>query len=112
MKYIKKYEKFGKFEYGDYIIYQKQKWRNEKSSLIIMSVHSTPGPIGSKWDYYVVNELYELVDGKLNILNETTWEPKQYDQDVLERNTVYHTKTLEDAKNMIFVIADENKYNL
>lgn len=111
MKHIKTFEhNNNRFEYGDYIIYQKINWKNEKYPLTIMSINGTPGPIGTKYDYYTINELYELIDGELMWIS--SFDPKQIEQNRLEENTVYHTKTLEDAKNMIFVINNSRKYNI
>jgi hypothetical protein len=43
MKHLKYFEhRNNKFEYGDYIIYQKIQWRNEKYPLTIMSINGTP----------------------------------------------------------------------
>lgn len=109
MKYIKLYEN-KRFKYGDYIIYKRQDWKNTKYPLIIMSINGTPGPTGSKYDYYTVNEVLELIDGEL-VWNKE-WNPKSIPQKQLEDNTVYHTNDLDDAKKIIFIISDENKYNL
>ncbi len=106
-----------KFKYGDYIIYKIEYWAgltktkfNMKYSLIIMSINGTPGTSNTKYDYYIVNELYKLVHGIL--IYQISWEPKEIFKDTLEKNTIYHTKSLEDAKKMILVIEDSEKYNL
>lgn len=110
MKYIKTFEHNNKFEYGDYIIYKRINWKNETLPLMIMSICGTPGPLGTKFTYYTVNVLYELIDDELKY--NTNWDPLKIEQDVLEQNALYHTRTLEDAKYMIFIINDGNKYNL
>lgn len=110
MKYIKLYE-HKKFKYGDYIIYKRPDWRDTSYPLIIMSINGTPGPPGSRYDYYIINELLELRDGELVWINQT-WDPKRIPQKQLEDYTVYHTTDFDDAKKMIFVIGDSNKYNL
>lgn len=107
---IKTFESFGnKLEYGDYIVIQIKDWKGI-GNLKIMSVHNTPGPIGSKWLDYKVNVIYELLDNELKYVYE--FEPKQYEKKFLEENCLYVTKDLQDAKNMIFIIKDTNKYNL
>lgn len=113
MKYIKTFENKPvynhKYERG-FIIYQRPSWRNEHHPLLIMQIYSVPGPVGTKYNYYGVHELYQLEDDKLIFLNK--FDPKQINKDQLEECTIYHTEDLEDAKDMIFILNNSKKYNL
>jgi len=117
-KNIKTFESFKKLfeafdnnlEIGDYIIYKPESWKGKVENLQILSIHNTPGPIGSKWKNYGVNIVYDLIDNKLEFFN--NYDPKEYEKEYLEKNCLYITKDLEDAKKTIFIIKDKDKYNL
>lgn len=63
MKYVKKFENKPIYNYKynkGFIIYERPNWRNEHYPLLIMEIYDVPGPVGTKYDYYGVHELYEL----------------------------------------------------